>query len=331
MSITKSELENKIRRKIREYVRAKEDGSYLHGSASEGAITELLYKYATKNYKKSETDQASTRKVPDLMYMEQHYGLEILEAARDSIHYYSEDKGDFIHFFNFNLKRRIRIARGKEATAQMSGGMSIPERKAIVMSKARRKLETSEAAEERGKVIINPEDMKQLLDRMYENGEISIVISIEEVSAYLAMKTTSLTIDNGEEGIGEYKRSILDIIGNDSVEETVENRVFLEEVVHVISDEYAKAQERQRGYLREMLTVLFMLENISTRALKGMIGKDCSWFDWDIYDTYIRTGQYPFRSEMSARYGVYEESLSRTLSRFLSKVDAAMRRGCLQG
>lgn len=340
MNITKTELENKIREKVKEYVRSKEDESYLRGSASETAIIEQLYIYATGGYKKSDSDQEAAMEpedaendpmeeeyesLPDLTYMEQHYGLEILEVAKDSIKYYDEDKGDFIHLFNYYLKRRISMARGKEITAQMSGGMAIPERKAIIMSKARRRPETAKASEDRGKAGIDPEDMIQMLDKMREDGEISIDISIEEVSAYLAMRTTSMTNVAGEEESGENRGSILDIIGTESVEQTVESRALLEEAVRAISIEYAKTLERQRGYLKEMLTVLFIVECVSVHNLGEIISEDCAWFDWNICDTYIRTRRYPSRAEMSARYSIYEESLSRALARFLSKVDIAIK------
>lgn len=300
-----NDLEDKIREKVLKYKTAIAEGLYVDGRFSEESILRDLYVYATRSLNERS-------KVKNTLLTEQseivEYGVEILEVSKDCLAAYSDRNGDFIKYFNYCLKRKLSVAVGKETSYRISGGMHIPEAKATAMSKARKRLSD--------KSSIDQDMMMDMLQTLYEEGEIRVLPKLEEVIAYLGMKAGGLYVKNedGEEVCVadnvkvDYTDDFLGLEGNPG------------DTIDVISKEFTKVQERSWECLRDMLTVYVLQIAGDDAIVREITERRCPWFSQEIYDRFKETGTLPLRKELAEIYGRFESSLARTFTEFLDKV-----------
>lgn len=298
-------MEDTIREKVQKYKTALAEGLYISGSFSEKSILKDLYLYATRRLE----DRVQ---INDVLLTDQsdrvEYGLEILEVSKDCLSAYSEKNGDFIKYFNYCLKRRLSVAAGKEVSYRISGGMHIPEAKAIALSKARKRLEEEPS--------INQDMMMNTLGVLYDEGEITVLPEMEDVVAYLGMKAGSLYIETND---GE-EVCVVDNVKDASTDDFLGLEAKSGNTIDVINREFRKVQERSQACLRDMLTVYILKLDDDAAIVKEVSEKQCLWFNQEIYIQYKGSGMLPLRRDLSAVHGRSEQSLSRTFTEFLDKV-----------
>lgn len=247
------------------------------------------------------------------------FGLEIFTMAKYCVKAYNAEKGPFMNYFNFSLKKSLETAKRDEDTNKRRGGMS----------------SISEKTEQ---------FIRNIKEYMYNSGKDPHKISDETIQkiannqgvsfevVYEALKIDyNATVKSGDSGNtddGEYKNSLFDTMlpatgsDNESAGERAEKIEAIRKIVVSIDSAFREQQERTKPLLAKLLTAIVIkeLEDVDFPDMERVVF-GCDFFDNEMYADYKANPQkIPTAHDIAEAYNVHEASASRTLHRFLKKI-----------
>ena len=230
-------------------------------------------------------------------------GLEVVETAQSCVKSYRPDAGPFLNYFMRSLKRRTVKETAVRRETERRGGILFPET-------AQRQLFQLEA-------------MARTMGRDMEDRAVlaaasaSLEVSEERLRELLELNRRSAVIS------GERRED-----GNPGPLESVPDSMALEEMVigQQDGDELLKRMDESFQRCREgQQRVLSMLLTARIAASAPELIPRCrnaAFFDGVLYEECLRRGNVPTAKEIAGELGRKEESVSRTLSRFLKSLRA---------
>ena len=219
------------------------------------------------------------------------WGCEITETAVRCIQQYDPAKGIFLHYFNAAWKKEYAHLMGRQASVEKFHGMKIQEEDRRNIRKYLKLMERMDPT------LSQAAACKRIAEAMG--------LTEQEVREIAEMADTTVSGDT-ESGEGI----------SDSLEKRMLDMDAVRELLQSIERVFSGLQARQKPLMSELLTV----------RIWPALPEDCrdvkvfSFLSADVIEAYRRTGRLPTQRDIAAKYGRKEESVSRTINRFLERV-----------
>ena len=237
-------------------------------------------------------------------------GLDLMETANYCIKSFDPSKGEFLHYFNTALKKRIKKHSAKEKQAEIRGGIHISKSddaqiRAIIQYKSRKGLkEIDDATIHQIAVHFGKTDEK-IRELLYINEDavkVSNTLKDKEGKTIDIFDTIGSKIAFADKGIIE-KDECAEIISN-------------------VEDIFSSLQKREN--LRKLFSVwitTYLLKAFSDDfdKLQNFIA-DKEFYCREAVDLYYSEGKLWTKTEMAKISGVSLPSASRTIHRFEEKI-----------
>ena len=250
-------------------------------------MIEYLYLYLGANKEKS---------------INEPYGMEIVEVATKCIEGFDSSKGEFLHYFNSSWSKTRKSLDSDESLQQNYGGMHFSD----VKKRRYKKFKTLTGGQP-----LKADDIQIVADAMG--------ITVEEVYDLEKIENNKALAEK-EKNDGEDVYRILDHQDSGENIETefqnIENaKAFLDKVEITFNN----LQNRQKPLLSVLITSKLMLEVSEDSSLLDHF-KSKAFFNDDIYQKMLQSGEQPQAKEIANLFGITEASLSRTWKTFKEKL-----------
>lgn len=248
-------------------------------------LVERLYRYACAVNRKRYEDM----------------GLEIVETAQSCLRSYQPDAGPFLNYFMYSLKRRTVKETAIRRETERRGGILLPE------SAQRQLFQLEAVARTMGREM---EDQAVLAA-----ASASMEVPEKRLRDLIELNRRSAVIS------GERQED-----GNPGPLESVPDSVVLEDLVigrqegddflRRMEESFQRCRQGQQKVLSKLLTarIAASAPELIPRC------RGAAFFDGDLYEECLRRGNVPTAKEIAGELGRKEESVSRTLSRFLKSL-----------
>lgn len=231
-------------------------------------------------------------------------GLEIVNTAHSCLKSYRPDSGPFLNYFMRSLKR----SAGKELYARMDaprrGGMVIPEQ---VRNQ-----------------IFQLEAVARAMKMNYRDPEVvaaasaSMELSKEQLWKLVELNERSSVVSGSSREDGEGPGDPLDNLSDGTdLEELVIGRQNGGQFLQRVEERFLRCREGQREVLSMLLTARIAGSDPETVSQC----RKAAFFNEAFYNECLRDGKVPTAREIADRVERREESVSRTLSRFLESLE----------
>ena len=232
------------------------------------------------------------------------FGLEITQTANSCIKNYSPEIGDFLNYFNSAFAKEYRKSFAQSKMLEQHGGAHIPEQDQRIISKF------IKLAEVQGTYELSNEQINQIsVATGIQEGKIC-----EYIQAYQQSFSQSDRYINDE----DEESSLFDLIasGNGTIDKLFDEDGAVELLKH-IAEVFDKRQQRQKPLLSKLIT-LKIAPDIAENGTLLSEAKKLPFFDTQIFAEYKGSGKIPTVREIASRFGISEQSVSRTYKTFIS-------------
>lgn len=310
--LTPEELEN-IKSKVRE--KAQILASTCEGEhrshANDGiVIIDLLFKYVTGN---RAFGSMIHRLYPSFQHDREHnevdlseFGLEIFTTASDVLKAYEDVKGDFFAYFDFAMRNTLIRAVGETLWDLQHGGMTtVYGEKQRSISRIIQKIIAAG-----GKV-----DPHEVVDLAKQEG---VNVTLEEVAEYMDRTVSGDAPISEEEDAPTLSEIQPDQNAADFGEGTpnMDSKV---EVIGYIGEAFSFARSTSSGVLGAILTSILSEFLYADRDVLIPYARKSSWFDQNVFDYYLHTGERMTQKEIAELFHKAESSISRTKTNFIER------------
>lgn len=231
-------------------------------------------------------------------------GLEVVETAQKCLKSYNPEAGPFLHYFMRALKRSAVKESAIQRETQRRGGIRFPETAQLQL------FQMEAVARTIGRDL---ED-----EAVCAAAAVSLEIPEERCRELVELNRRSSVIS------GESRED-----GSDGVMTSVSDGLSLEDLfiqqedgtnfLRRVEENFRRCRPGQQKVLAQMLTARIAAASPETVSQC----RNAAFFDGDFYAACLRQGKIPTAREIAAGLGRREESVSRTLSRFLKSLHEA--------
>ncbi len=233
------------------------------------------------------------------------YGLEIVETATRCIKNYNNDKGSFLNYFLRALKLEIGRAKGKEDIKAKMGAFSISDRDYRNLRKYKRYLADKNIAPQ----SVSAENLCVIAETL--GVSLKYTEKLKEIDLFAAEDIFDEKDDSTYE---EYIPSV-----EISIQLEYENIESCKSKLNCINELFESKQERTKPLLSKLITrdiIEFVMK--SNDILR--FAESLSFFDMDIYKTFLAKKRLPSNQDIAAYFSKKESSVSRTKKQFESEL-----------
>lgn len=219
-------------------------------------------------------------------------GLEVVETTRSCLGSYCPEKGPFLHYFLHAIKLRAAKETAVRQKTASWGGVLLPEKLRVRLFQ----LET--VARKMGR---DPEDLVVLTtaSRILDVPEDQLRALLEWKDRFAAAPEADLDSVSGS--------------NQETPETLLLARQDLEHFLRKMEVRFLRCRPGQREVLTKLLTARIAVS--APEQISQCRGR--AFFDGAFYEECLRKGRVPAAREIAAELGRKEESVSRTLRRFL--------------
>lgn len=228
-------------------------------------------------------------------------GLEIVETAIECLHHYDRNRGAFTNYFSLSLARRVNKAKSIQNASAIRGGIALPE-------KIQKQITTIQWIA--GKMMRDIEDEKVL-----SAAANYLEISVEQVREIVRINSQYTVIRSNPSNASTV--NLFDIIPDAfDLEGCILEKANLNEIFDAVEVCFKHCRKSQQEVVSKYLTIrlLSCSPDVIQLALHRI------FFNYQIYDYYLRTGNILSAREVSRQLNKNEASTSRTFSRFIKRV-----------
>ena len=231
------------------------------------------------------------------------YSLTLMETADECIRYYRREKGDFINLLNHNMKRNFGIAKAKEAADKYRQGITLGEEN-------EKTIRTMVAYAKSKNLDLNDISIRHKIAT-------ALKIPVESIKDLLAMnenatvQSSTVKNDDGE----EVELFDLRQDPSDTPDKKAIAGAALTEWLDDIETAFNSAQNRQKPLLSMLLTAKLLDEFGKIGILSGR-----TFYDESVSEFYEQSGRVLTSRQIAEKFGVSEQSASRTYKNFIAKI-----------
>lgn len=240
------------------------------------------------------------------------YELPLMETAISCMKCFDKDKGEFLHLFNSEMAKAMRMAEAKERSDRVRQGLKLSRDEQRLIQKiiafaVKRNLDVYDAD-------VVPVIAAALSVRL-EDVKRAIFVNDDAVAV-----PTAVQMDNGD------TVDLLDLQASQeqSAQDLLEQTDALNEQIARIDRVFASMRDSQKRVLSLFLTaeIIEALEYDIQRVDDVLRGK--ALYSREMCDYYIRHGRLPTQKQIGVMCGVSEPSVSRTIKIFKEKLKSTL-------
>lgn len=227
------------------------------------------------------------------------YGCEIIEVATRCLNNFSENKGDFLHYFNAAWKLEYQHIMGDQNQNERFHGLRIAEDDKRAVRKYVRLAATVDPG------ISN--------ETLYLNLASVMEISVEKVRGLAQLADVQVyggTYVNEE---GEIESLWDQFADGSSFDASIYGEETIGEILFAIEQVYQGLQPRQKPIISDMITLKIC------EQLSEIQSGQYSFISKAIMDAWMTTGVLPTQRDIAKKYGRDESSISRSVKDFIKK------------
>lgn len=236
------------------------------------------------------------------------YGLEFIETATSCVLSYSSEKGEFLHYFNVSLKKKLSVAKAKNKQDKVRKGLVLVKkeealiRKILTYAKSKNVDLNTQKGISQVAVLLQLSE-KEVIDLLHVNRDA------------VALRST---VKNNEDEKVELFDTVLSKIA--SPEDNLVCYEGVSELIGRIDTIYSELQKRETQ--RRLVGMWLTAEIIKNLAKDFEKFKDeviqAKFFNKEIAEKYFQEQKIVSKTEIAKLCGVSLQSASRTISEFES-------------
>lgn len=238
------------------------------------------------------------------------YDMVLLETAVECLKYYEKEKGEFLHLFNYTMKRNLSISKAKELQESQRQGITISRDENLKIRK-----------------IISFANTKGLDINdiaVQEKVAMAFNMSLQEVEELIRINLDAVAISDVVQNDDGEETSLFDTISSkeQTAEEKLDKESSLIDIFDAIEETYLNLSDRPTTKkIIAMLLTAKIIECLGgdTIQVKYYI-EDRPYYSDEVVKTYVEQNNILSDKEIANICGVSQPSISRTFKNFIKSV-----------
>ncbi len=233
------------------------------------------------------------------------YGLELMITCKSAVTGYNKERGEFLSFYNYLLKKNIEKKKAKDKLEEIRKGIKVGD-------KTQRKISAIMK-------MAKAKDLDLTDDIVIQNIADVLKMPVVEIKKYIKINEEAQSIFDTIKTSDDVRISIFDTIqdkfGDMAIENIIVDKSKQVEFLETIQKVFNQTQERQKSMLSMLITVRLLEISDEISEITNY-----SYLNQQMIKKYRQDLHIPTDKEIADAFGVSPQSVSRTFGQFKRKL-----------